>query len=378
MYNFWLFLYTFLEIAVMKMLPPSSPIEQIESRSVLKKLTTTHAALAELKGVAASIPNQQILIDTLALQEAKDSSEIENIVTTHDELYRSSFAERQFASPSAKEVYAYAEALKSGFHELQKTGLITIKTLLRVQEIIEMNNAGIRKLPGTVLRNELTGQTVYTPPQSGDEIVALLRNLERFINENDNYSADPLIKMAIIHHQFESIHPFYDGNGRTGRILNLLYLIQQGLLKIPILYISKYIITHRPQYYALLQSTREDENWEPWILYMLDAVEQTSVSTIASIQGMKQLMMDFKHKIRSAEPKIYSQDLINNLFRHPYTKIISVQKDLQVSRLTALKYLNRLVELELLKKTKIGRTNYYINEALMRLLMNPGKTDSLL
>lgn len=357
----------------MKMLRPSSPVEQIESRTVLKKLTTTHAALAELKGVAATIPNQQILIDTLALQEAKDSSEIENIVTTHDELYRSSFAERQFASPSAKEVYAYAEALKSGFHELQKTGLITIKSLLRVQEIIEMNNAGIRKLPGTVLRNELTGQTVYTPPQSGDEIVALLSNLERFINEADVYNIDPLIKMAIIHHQFESIHPFYDGNGRTGRILNLLYLIQQGLLKIPILYISKYIISHRQQYYALLQSTRQDENWEPWILYMLDAIEQTAVSTIASIQGMKQLMMDFKHKIRSAEPKIYSQDLINNLFRHPYTKIVSVQKDLQVSRLTAQKYLNRLVALELLTKTKIGRTNYYINQSLMRLLMNSGK-----
>lgn len=371
MYIFWLFLYTFVKTAAMKTLPPTQPIEQIESRAVLKKLTSAHTALAELKGVAATIPNQQILIDTLSLQEAKDSSEIENIVTTHDELYRSSYAEKEFTSAAAKEVYAYAEALKSGFRELQKTGLITTKSLLRVQEIIEMNNAGIRKLPGTVLRNELTGQTVYTPPQSPDEINALLKNLEQFINDKTTYTTDPLIKMAIIHHQFESIHPFYDGNGRTGRILNLLYLIQQELLKIPILYISKYIITYRQQYYTLLQTTRETDNWEPWILYMLDAVEHTSVSTIKTIQGMKELMMEFKHKIRSAEPKIYSQDLINNLFRHPYTKIASLQKDLQVSRLTARKYLTRMVDLGILTKTKIGRTNYYINGALMNLLINP-------
>ncbi len=351
----------------MKKLPPAQSPDQIESRQVLKKLTTTHAALAELKGLAATIPNQQILIDTLALQEAKESSEIENIVTTHDELYRSSYREKQFASPAAKEVYAYTEALKLGFRELQKTGLIRTQTILKVQEAIEMNNAGIRKLPGTVLRNELTGETVYTPPQSADQINELLGNLEKFINDNELYAVDPLIKMAIIHHQFESIHPFYDGNGRTGRIINLLYLIHQGLLKIPILYISKYIIRHRQEYYKLLQTTRVTENWEPWILYMLDAVEQTSVSTLNTIQGIKTLMMDYKEKIRNNEPRIYSQDLINNLFRHPYTKIASVQNDLQVSRLTAQKYLNKLVDLGLLRKAKIGKTNYYINDNLVQL-----------
>lgn len=355
----------------MKTLPPKQSIEEIESRTVLKKLTTTRAALAELKGVAASIPNQQILIDTLALQEAKDSSEIENIVTTHDELYRSDYSKSQFTSGAAKEVHAYAEALKLGFRELLQTELITTKGLLRVQEIIEQNNAGLRRLPGTVLRNEFTGETVYTPPQSNDEILCLLKNLEQFINEDSGFDTDPLIKMAMIHHQFESIHPFYDGNGRTGRILNLLYLIQKGLLQIPILYISKYIINNRQEYYQLLQSTRDTDNWEPWILYMLDAVEQTSKSTIKTIQGVKKLMMDYKHKMRKAEPKIYSQDLINNLFRHPYTKIASVQNDLQVSRLTAQKYLERLVELELLTKKKSGRTNYYINVALFNLLKNP-------
>lgn len=349
-------------------LPPTTSIENIETRAVLKKLSTTRAALAELKGVAATIPNEQILIDTLSLQEAKESSAIENIVTTHDEIYQNSFYQKKFSSAEAKEVYAYAEALKAGFEAVKKYNLITVNSILNIQQIIVKNNAGLRKLPGTALKNETTGEVVYTPPQHVDEIEELLDNLVWFINTQDAYNTDPLIKMAIIHHQFESIHPFYDGNGRTGRIINLLFLIQNHLLSLPVLYLSRYIINNRQQYYQLLQSTRDTGNWEPWILYMLEAVEKTSIKTIAVIKGIKQLMLDYKKLIRTEYPKIYSQYLLNCLFRHPYTKINFLEKDLNVTRVTATKYLENLVSLGILEKKKIGRSNYYLNKALFQLL----------
>jgi Fic family protein len=355
----------------MNPLPPEVSLDKIETRKVLKMLASTHAALAELKGVSATIPNEQILIDTLSLQEARDSSAIENIVTTHDELYKSNYSKAQFASAAAKEVHRYAEALKEGFHEVREKSLITVNMIIRIQKIIEKNNAGLRKLPGTELRNELTGKVVYTPPQDSSEIIRLMSNLEEFISDEKLYSADPLVKMALIHHQFESIHPFYDGNGRTGRILNLLYLIHQKLLNIPVLYISRYIIAHRQEYYSLLQSTRDTGNWEPWVLYMLEAVRATSIDTIALIKEVKNLMMIYKQRIRSEQPKMYSQDLINNLFKHPYTKIVYLQSDLQVSRLTATRYLDRLVEMELLDKMKFGKSNYYINFPLFALLKKP-------
>lgn len=350
-------------------LPPKIKPEEIETRSVLKKLTTTRASLAELKGISSTIPSQQILIDTLALQEAKDSSAIENIVTTQDEIYQSNFNTQSFSSAAAKEVHNYAEALKKGFKQVKKNGFINLKMILSYQEIIEQNNAGIRKLPGTVLKNENTGEVVYTPPQEYDVILSLLGNLEKFMNEEQDYNVDPLVKMAIIHFQFESIHPFYDGNGRTGRILNILYLIKKGLLDLPVLYISRYIIGNRAEYYRLLQETREKNRWEPWVLYMLDAVEKTAYSTVAVIKGMKKLMLDYKQHIRGKYPKMYSQDLINNLFRYPYTKISWLEKDLGVSRLTARKYLEILVKENLLQKTKQGRNNYYINTALLQLLV---------
>ena len=352
----------------MKNLPPALPIEQIETREVLKKLTETRAALAELKGVAATIPNEQILIDTLSLQEAKDSSAIENIVTTHNELYQSNYATRSFPSPAAKEVYAYAEALKAGYAEIKNQGVITLKLILRIQEIIERNNAGVRQLPGTVLKNEQTGEVVYTPPQHKDEILKLLYNLEDFMNNGADYPVDPLVKMAIIHHQFESIHPFYDGNGRTGRIVNILYLIQEDLLNLPILYISRYVIRHRQEYYRLLQEQRHTEAWVPWILYMLEAVETTARETVDKIKAIKKLMQTYKQRIRNEEPRMYSQDLINNLFRHPYTKIGLLKQDLQVTRVTATRYLDRLSDMGMLQKTRIGRSNYYINMPLFQLL----------
>lgn len=353
----------------MKPLPPEVPVSEIETRPVLKKLAGTRAALAELKGIAATIPNEQILIDTLSIQEAKDSSAIENIVTTHDELYQSSYEGHEFPSPAAKEVHSYVAALKLGFRELKQNGFISLNAILRIQQVIERNNAGFRRTPGTVLKNDLTQEVVYTPPQHNDEITALMSNLEWFINNPDAYETDPLVKMALIHHQFESIHPFYDGNGRTGRILNILYLIQSGLLSLPVLYLSRYIIRHRQAYYQLLQQTRATGHWEPWVLYMLDAVEQTALGTIETIRGIKQLMQQYKQQIRSGEPRMYSQDLINNLFRHPYTKITLLQPELQVSRITASRYLERLVEMGLLAKHKAGRTNYYVNSPLVGLLI---------
>jgi Fic family protein len=357
-------------VSAIKLLPLP---QEIETKAVLKKLARAHQALAELKGIAASIPNEGILISTLSLQEAKDSSAIENIITTHDDLYRSDSAAKLFVSTAAKEVHNYASALHYGFQQVKAHGLLTNTDVLHIQAIIEENNAGFRKLPGTALKNDLTGETVYTPPQHADEIVALMTNLESFINDDDLCDWDPLTKMAVIHHQFESIHPFYDGNGRTGRIINMLYLVKQGLLKIPVLYLSRYINQNKSDYYRLLQVTRDTENWQPWLLFILEGVEQTARQTVILIEGIKTLMQSFKHKMRSELPKIYSQDLLNNIFRHPYTKIDFVMTELDVSRITATGYLDKLTGIELLSKRKIGRDNYYINTALYELLSNVHK-----
>lgn len=346
------------------LLPPKS-LE--ESKAILKKLNSAHRYLAELKGVAATIPNQSILINTLALQEAKDSSAIENIITTHDELYKAQLFEELFKSASAKEVSNYAEALKHGFTLVQKQKILTVNHILEIQKILERNDAGFRKVPGTALVNQATGETVYTPPQDHDTIVKLMNNLIEYMNNSQIHDVDPLVKMAVIHYQFETIHPFYDGNGRTGRIINILYLVLETLLAIPVLYLSRYIIRKKADYYRLLQHVRGTGQWEEWLLYMLDAVEETSRETIALIESMRDIMMDYKHRIREKYPRMYSQDLINNLFRHPYTKIEFLMNDLRVSRLTAAKYLDTLAESGFLKKEKIWRTNYYINMPLVSL-----------
>ncbi|HEC15538.1 MAG TPA: Fic family protein [Sedimenticola sp.] len=349
---------------------PLPPNTELEPRSVLKRLAPAHRYLAELKGMAATIPNEHILINTLALQEAKDSSEIENIITTHDDLYKADLFSDYIKNPAAKEVSRYATALKTAFEQVRQDQLITVNRIIEIHRVLEQNNAGIRKLPGTALKNDRTGEIVYTPPQDHDEIVRLMDNLERFINDDAFCDADPLVKMAVIHHQFESIHPFYDGNGRTGRIINILYLVAKGLLDIPVLYLSRYIIRTKPEYYRLLQQTRETGDRKPWILYMLEGVECTSRQTIWIIQQIKEIMMAYKHRIRTELPKIYSQDLLNNLFRHPYTKIESVQHDLGVSRLTAAKYLELLTEKGFIEKHKIGRYNYYVNRPLMNIFMD--------
>ena len=339
----------------------------LETRQILKSLPSAHAALAELKGIASTIPNQNILINTLGLQEAKDSSAIENIITTHDELYKSELNLDAFKPLNAKEVQNYISALKKGFELTSQSGLLTNRIILQIQEVLEGNTAGFRKLPGTALKNAATGETIYTPPQDFDTINRLMANLENFMNDPAICDYDPLIKMAIIHFQFESIHPFYDGNGRTGRIINILYLILEKLQTLPILYLSSYIIKHKSDYYRLLQEVREKNSWEEWVLFMIDGIEVTSRETIDLIIKIRELMMTYKNKLRD-NYKFYSQDLLNNLFKHPYSKIEFIVNDLNVSRLTAANYLNKLAEDGLLKKAKLGTGNYYINEPLVELL----------
>jgi Fic family protein len=332
---------------------------------VLKRVTAASRQLAELKGVAASMPNEGILISTLGLQEAKDSSAIENIVTTHDELFREA-AFPEAGSAATKEVAHYRQALQVGFEAVRKTGLLTNNHILEIQAALEQNTAGFRKLAGTALKAS-DGRVVYTPPQDPEVIRTLMAELERFINQGERFAADPLIKMALIHHQFESIHPFYDGNGRTGRIINVLYLVKEGLLDIPVLYLSRHIVRTKADYYRLLQGVRDRGVWEEWVLYMLTAVEQTATDAIGTIQAIKALLLDYKHRIR-AKHRFYSQDLINNLFSHPYTKIEFIQSDLGVSRLTATKYLEALTTDGFLHKRKVGRSNYYINVPLYSIL----------
>lgn len=349
-----------------------APLEQLnagrfDTPAILKKLASSSRKLAELKGIAASIPNQGILINTLGMQEAKDSSEIENIVTTQDEIFKNEVLPNAVNNLAAKEVQRYRQALRLGYEQVKQSGLISANHIIAIQAELEQHNAGFRKLPGTALQNG-SGETVYAPPQDPEEIIALMRDLERFINDEALFLVDPLIKMALIHHQFESIHPFYDGNGRTGRILNVLYLVKEGLLEVPVLYLSSHIVRTKAEYYRLLQTVRDDDTWEDWVLYMLEAVEQTAGQTIGTIQAIKAALLDYKHRIRAGF-KFYSQDLINNLFTHPYTKIEFVQRDLQVSRLTASKYIEALAEAGFVQKHKIKGSNYYINVALNQILL---------
>ena len=318
--------------------------QELESRSVLKAVAAAHRRLAELKGVARSIPNDTILISTLTLQEAKDSSAIENIITTHDELFRAELLINQLTSATAKEVQNYAYALRQGFDLVRHTRILSEAHILAIQEALEQNRAGYRKLPGTELKNTQTGDTVYTPPQEYDSIKVLMNNLIKFMNDDSLSDLDPLVKLAIIHHQFESIHPFYDGNGRTGRIINILYLVIKDLLDLPILYLSGFIIEHKADYYRLLQTVRETNDWESWIIFILRGVEHTSSETIFLVEQIRSMMAAYKKGIRRDLPKLYSQDLLNNLFRHPYTKIEFLEAELGVTRKTASQYLKQLVE----------------------------------
>ncbi len=352
-------------------LPTLPPSGLRETPTILKALVPAHRYLAELKGRAATIPNQGILIDTLSLQEAKASSEIENIVTTQDELFQANAFPEKPGSPAAKEVARYRDALRHGYEaQAAYRGVLSNNMIIAMFQILKRTQGGFRGTPGTALKNEITGELVYIPPQDLREVREQMTALEVFINQSaDESPLDPLTQMAIIHHQFESIHPFPDGNGRIGRIINVLYLTRCGLLDTPILYLSRYITKSKGEYYRLLQAVRETGEWEDWLLYMINGVEQTARDTLHLVSEIRALMALAKQAMRQNHHKIYSQDLLNNMFRHPYTRIDYVQEDLGVSRPTATKYLEELVDGGLLAKHREGRNNYYINQPLVRLFV---------
>lgn len=346
-------------------LKPLPPKGELETSAVLKELVKAHRYLAELKGVAKTIPNENILISTLSLQEAQSSSAIENIITTQDALYKHEL-QSDCSDPVTKEVAHYVDALQLGYKSVKDKEALTLNTILEIQQVLEGNRAGFRKTPGTVLRNERTGSVVFEPP-TPEKIPSYMAALESFINEDPQL--DILVCMALVHHQFETIHPFYDGNGRTGRILNILYLVQNELLDTPVLYLSRYINQTKDDYYSLLQKTRDENLWEEWIIYMLKGVSVTAQHTTALIERIRDLLLSQKQEIRE-NYKFYSQDLLNNLFSHPYTKVAFLESDLGVSRATATRYLDALAEGGILKKQKLGRENYYINHSLVDLLFN--------
>lgn len=347
----------------------------LETKTVLRQANKANRKLAELKGVAQAIPNERILISSLTLQEAKDSSAVENIVTTQDDLYRAGLdANFTLIGAATKEVLFYREAINEGFKLVRNKNILALNDIKRIQEVLEQNSAGFRTTPGTQLKRSSDGAVIYTPPQDGQRIVELMSNLEQFINDDELYPIDPLVKMAIIHHQFESIHPFYDGNGRTGRIVNILYLVTSGLLDLPILYLSRYITHNKAEYYERIQAIRNatgdnSAQWEAWILYMLRGVEQTAEETIALVKNIGKLMTEYKNIIRPAFGGKYSHELLNGLLYHPYTKIGHLESNMQVSRQTAAKYLDRLASLGLLQKERMGKENYYINTKLMELFL---------
>ena len=347
-------------------IPKNLPLAQtIETTKVLKKTISANRTLARLNGVAKIIPNQNILINSLVLQEAKDSSEIENIITTHDELYRASLNISDVTN-EAKEVQNYSNALLKGYDLVITNKLLLKKYIVDIQAELEKNSAGVRKQSGTNLKNALTGEVIFTPPQDYETIQNLLDNLESFINEPND--VDPLVNMAIIHYQFETIHPFYDGNGRTGRIINILYLILKYLLDIPILYLSRYIIQNKSDYYRLLQEVRTKDALEEWILYMLDGVEQTSLETIDLIEKIYSLMNETSSEVKDKLPNIYSKDLIEILFMHPYTKIDFLVEIMGIHRETASIHLRELEKLEILQSIKIGRSKFFVNIKLFNML----------
>lgn len=362
---------------------PALPLDfDFETKNILRQLSKSNRRLAELKGVALTIPNENILLSSLVLQEALDSSAVENIVTTSDELYRAELdIKGEISNAAAKEVLNYRQAMQVGFEMVRKKKLLTLNVVKQIQKELEHNNAGFRTVSGTKLKTS-KGNVVYTPPQTGEEVAKYMSNLEMYINTQELQDIDPLIKMAIIHHQFESIHPFYDGNGRTGRIISILYLVMNDLLDLPILYLSRYITHNKSEYYRLIQEIRDTASdnfnvWEEWIVFMLKGVEETAIETIRLVKSISALMAKYKSILKPLFGKQYKHELINNLFFHPYTKIEFMERDMAVQRKTAAKYLDTIVqETGLLQKQKLGRSNYYINTELIELFMLRGGNDN--
>jgi Fic family protein len=344
------------------LLPPKS---NLETTNILRKTITASRALANLNGAIINLPNPQLFLDTIHLQEAKASSEIENIITTNDELYKSVVANKKFENPSAKEVISYKNALWHGLKQLESRPFITINLCIDIMQRIKENTSGIRTTPGTTL-SSTSGDLIYTPP-SGEEVIReKLSNFEKFINEDD--SLDPLIKMALMHYQFEAIHPFSDGNGRTGRILLLLYLKMENLLDVPAIYLSQYIIQNKSEYYKRLRFVTEKGDWESWIMYMLDMIESTAQKGLIRLKEIIELMHKMSEEIRNELPKAYTKDLVEIIFKLPYTK----RQNLIDARLgtpkTVGNYLMALEDKGFLKSVKVGKEKLYLNHRLMKIL----------
>jgi len=345
-------------------LPTLPPAQTLETRPVLKRCITARTALAELKQAAELIPNQTMLINTIPLLEARDSSEIENIVTTTDQLFQ--YAQGQGEADAAtKEALRYRSALHRGYRHLVQRPLSTA-TAVEICSTIKGVEMDIRRTPGTQLASDRSGEVIYTPPEGEQRLRDLLANWERFLhNETD---VDPLVRMAVGHYQFEAIHPFTDGNGRTGRVLNILYLIQEGLLTLPILYLSRHIIARKADYYRLLQAVTREAAWEPWLLYMLEAVEETARWTTAKIAAIRALAEHTTHHVREKLPKIYSRELVDVIFEQPYCRIANlVEKDI-AQRQAASRYLKDLAALGVLREVKAGKEKLFIHPKLMQLL----------
>jgi Fic family protein len=344
-------------------LPKLPPNADIETKNILKAALLATRALAELKTRGNLLPNQSLIIDSLVLLEAKSSSEIENIFTTHDKLYQADILDNN-SDPHTKEVRKYKEALWHGISLIKNRPLST-NTFIEVMRAIKENDSGIRKTIGTKIAFS-SGQLIYTPPEGYDVIVSLLNNLDEYIHANDNI--EPLIKMAVIHYQFEAIHPFADGNGRTGRIINILYLIQEKLLDAPILFLSNYIIKNKTAYYQGLQNVTENNDWENWIVYILNAVEKVAYETITLIDEIRQAMKDFQVIIEDKAKTIYSKDLLEVLFEQPYCTISALVERNIVRRAAASRYLKKLEEIGLLLSVKVGNNLIYLNPRLMNIL----------
>jgi Fic family protein len=345
-------------------LPPLPPTTALETTAVLRKAITASRALAELKGMAERMPDQAMLLDSLVLQEARASSEIENILTTNDELFKAASDESLPASPEAKEVLRYRQALNHGFRQIGTRPLAT-GLFIEIAQLIKQADFSVRRTPGTRIANG-RGQTIYTPPEGDGVIRDKLRELENFMHAEDGL--DALVKMALMHYQFEAIHPFPDGNGRTGRILNILYLVDCGLLTQPVLYLSRHIIDHKAAYYEGLRRVTEEGAWIEWVLYMLDAVEQTSLRTRQQIIDILALMESVRERVQREAPGVYSKDLIEQVFRQPYCKIQFLERAGLGTRQTCAKYLRELERLGVLSGQKIGREVYFVNEPLFGLL----------
>lgn len=348
-------------------LPLLPPKENIETHAILKKAVTAGRALAELKGLGGTIPNQAMLINTIVLQEAQSSSEIENIITTTDALFRALTAKTARIDAATKEVLRYREALSEGYRTIKKRPLLTTNLFIKIYQTIKENRAGIRNVPGTTIANASTGEVIYTPHVGESIIRDKLKNLEDYMHADN--SADPLIKLAVMHYQFEAIHPFTDGNGRTGRILNILFLILKDLLDFPVLYLSKYIIENKNDYYRLLRNVTVRSEWEPWILFMLEAVEQTATHTRKKIVAIRELLKQTLKVAKERLPaRVYSKELIELLFHQPYTKGQLLVDVGIAERKTAAEYLKELERIGVLKSKKLGKENIYLNVKLFDLL----------